>query len=126
MKKLILSLLFLTFSITSFSQTFVKKYTSVITKTNGVLSEWKDTSLTVVFNEKDTGDIVFYYSDGTSKRFHKISGVTEDKTNSGEGYQIIECLDDKDGYKVAIQLFDDDTTLRIIISGGSFVEFHKD
>jgi hypothetical protein len=126
MKKLFLLLLFLMFTLTSFSQTFVKKYTSVITKNNGVLSEWKETSLTVVFNEKETSDIVFYYSDGTSKRFHQISGVNEDKTRSGEGYQIIECLDDKDGYKVAIQLFDDDSTLRIILGSGSFVEFHKD
>lgn len=126
MKKLILSLFFLALSVTSFSQTFVKKYTSVVTKTNGVLGEWKETSLTVVFNEKDTGDIVFYYSDGTSKRFHQISNVLQDKTKSGEGYQLIECLDDEDGYKVAIQLFDDDTALRIIIGKGSFVEFHKD
>jgi hypothetical protein len=125
MKKLFLSVLFLMFSLTSFSQTFVKKYTSVIKKVRGVLSEWQDTSLTVVFNEKDTGDFVFYYSDGTSKRFHQVSDATNDQTKSGEGYQIISCIDDNDGFKVAIQLFDDDTTLRVLIGEGTFVEFHK-
>jgi hypothetical protein len=125
MKKLFLSLLFLMFSLTSFSQTFVKKYTSVIKKVNGVLSEWQDTSLTVVFNEKETGDIVFYYSNGNNKRFHQVSNVEQDKTNSGEGYQIIYCIDSENGYEVAIQLFDDDSALRVLVGEGSFVEFHK-
>ena len=126
MKKLILSLLFLTFSITSFSQTFVKKYTSVIKKVNGVLSEWQNTSLTVVFNEKETGDIVFYYSDGSAKRFHQVSNVEKDKTKSGEEYQMINCIDSKDGFEVSIILFDDSSTLRVFLGDNSFVEFHKD
>jgi hypothetical protein len=125
MKKLILSLLFLMLSVASFSQTFVKKYTSVIAEKAGVMGKWQDTSLTVVFNEKGTGDIVFYYTNASTKRFHQVGDVREDKTNSGEGYQIIMCIDDEDGTKVAVQLFDDDTTLRILISDGYFVEFHK-
>jgi hypothetical protein len=125
MKKLILSVLFMLISVASFSQTFVKKYTSVITEKAGVLGEWKDASLTVVFNEVNTDDIVFYYSDGSIKRFHQVGDVKEDKTNSGHGYQIIMCIDDEDGKQVAIQLFDDDKTLRIIVAEGYFVEFHK-
>jgi hypothetical protein len=126
MKKLILSVLFLMISGVSFSQTFVKKYTSVIAEKAGVLGKWETTSITVVFNEKNTGDIVFYYTGGTSKRFHQVGDVTEDKTKSGAGYQIIMCIDNQDGNKVAIQLFDDDSTLRILISDGYFVEFHRD
>jgi uncharacterized protein YdbL (DUF1318 family) len=125
MKKLFLSLLFMMLSVASFSQTFVKKYTSVIAKKAGVVGEWQDTSLTVVFNEKETGDIVFYYTNGSNKRFHQVGDVKEDKTNSGEGYQLIMCIDDEDGTKVGLQLFDDDTTLRVLISEGYMVEFHK-
>jgi uncharacterized protein YdbL (DUF1318 family) len=125
MKKLFLSVLFLMFSVASFSQTFVKKYTSVIAKKAGVVGEWQDTSLTVVFNEKGTGDIVFYYTNASVKRFHQVGDVKEDKTNSGEGYQLIMCIDDEDGTKVGLQLFDDDTTLRVLISEGYMVEFHK-
>jgi hypothetical protein len=125
MKKLILSVLFLMLSLASFSQTFVKKYTSAIAEKAGVLGEWKDISITVVFNEQKTGDIVFYYPNGTTKRFHQIGDVETNKTTSGEGYQIIYCIDNSDGKDVAIQLFDDNETLRILISKGYFVEFHK-
>ena len=126
MKKLILSVLFLMISVVSFSQTFVKKYNSVIAEKAGVLGKWETTSLTVVFNEKNTGDIVFYYTGGNTKRFHQVGDVKEDKTKSGAGYQLIICIDNEDGNKVGVQLFDDDTTLRILISDGYFVEFHRD
>ncbi len=126
MKKLILSVLFLMLSVVSFSQTFVKKYNSVIAEKAGILGKWETTSLTVVFNEKNTGDIVFYYTGGNTKRFHQVGDVTEDKTKSGAGYQLIICIDNEDGNKVGVQLFDNDTILRILISDGYFVEFHRD
>lgn len=125
MKKLFLSVLFFMLSVASFSQTFVKKYNSLIAEKAGVMGEWQNTSMTVVFNESVTGDIVFYYNDGTVKRFHQIGNVEENKTNSGQGYQIITCVDNQDGKQIAIQLFDDDTTLRILIAKGYFVEFHR-
>jgi hypothetical protein len=126
MKKIILGIaLFLSIQISLAQETFVKKYTSVISEKAGVLSDWQEISLTVVFNEKGTGDIVFYYTGNKSKRFHQISSASEEKTNSGQGYQIIVCVDNEDGNKVAIQLFDDDTALRVLIDKGYFVEFHK-
>ena len=125
MKKLFLSVLFLTFSVASYSQTFVNKYTSVISVKANVLGAWKETSLTVVFNEKETSDIVFYYTGLNTKRFHQVGDVKEDKTNAGENYQIITCIDDEDGNKVSVQLFDDNSTLRILIAEGYYVEFHK-
>ena len=125
MKKLFLSVLFLMLSVVSYSQTFVNKYTSVISVKANVLGEWKGTSLTVVFNEKETSDIVFYYTGSNTKRFHQVGDVKEDKTNAGENYQIITCIDDEDGNKVSVQLFDDNSTLRILIAEGYYVEFHK-
>jgi len=124
MKKLFLSALFFTISVTSFSQTFVKKYTDVINRKNGVLGEWEKIQLTVVFNEKETGDIVFYYSNGNSKRFHQIGDVKKDKTKLGSDYQIINCIDNTDGTEIALQLFND-STLRVLIDDGYYAEFHK-
>jgi hypothetical protein len=109
MKKLFLSVLLLMLSVVSFSQTFVNKYNSVIAEKAGILGKWETISITVVFNETDTGDIVFYYTNGNVKRFHQVGDVTKDEN----------------GKKVALQLFDEDSTLRILISDGNFVEFHK-
>ena len=125
MKKLILSVLFLTLSLTSFSQTFVKKYLYYITAKDNVLSEWKETSVTVVFNEKTTNDIVFYYSNGSTNRFHQIGDSTNDKTKSNEPYQIIMCIEDNSGETVGVQLFDDDDTLRVIVDKGFYLEYRK-
>ena len=89
------------------------------------MGDWNDISLTVVFNEKDTDDIVFYYGDGSVKRFNKIGNAIKDKTISGQGYQSIMCLDRNDGRKLAILLFDNDITLRVLISKETYVEFHR-
>jgi hypothetical protein len=125
MKKLFLSVLFLMLSAVSFSQTFVKKYTSFICEEADVLGEWKETTLTVVFNEAETGDIVFYYDNGVVKRFLQIGSVNTDKNKANEGYQIIMCVDSDNGRTVAIQLFDEDDTLRAIVDKGYYIEFHK-
>lgn len=125
MKKLFLPVLFLMLSVVSFSQTFVNKYNSVIAEKSGVMGNWETISITVVFNEKDTGDIVFYYANGNVKRLHQVGDVTKNKTKSGDDYQIIICIDDEDGKKVALQLFDENSTLRILISDGDYAEFHK-
>lgn len=125
MKNFILSF-FLIASIGLFSQeTFVKKYTSMISKKGEVLQPWKKINVTVVFNPKGVRDIVIYFSKSKKLKLHQINGVTEGKTDNGEGYQLIECIDHYGG-KVAIQLFDDDTCLRILIAKGYMIEFHND
>lgn len=118
-KVLIISFLF-GVSLCNAQDSFVKKYTSYITKTNDKLSEWEDTDLTVVFNEKGTNNVVLYYP-GKTKTFYKIGNIEKDKTKSGEDYQVIQCVDD-DGNKLSLQLFVD--AMRIIFDGG-FVEFHE-
>lgn len=125
MKKLFLGVLFL-LSVSMFSQkTFVKKYTSMISKIDGVFQPWEKINLTVVFNPKKETDIVLYYSSGKKTTFHQISGATEDKTDDGQGYQIINCID-QDGASATLQLFDDGTCLRILIAKGYMIEFHND
>jgi hypothetical protein len=126
MKKLLLGALLLLSSFVCMAQeTFVKKYTSMIAVSNNVKGEWQSTDMTVVFNPKGVTDIVFYYPNGSIRTFHQITDMTKDTTTNGDTYQIVECLDER-GTKVAIQLFDDDTCLRVIIDKGWFIEFHKD
>jgi|694.fasta_scaffold19913_21 hypothetical protein len=126
MKKLLLGALLLLSSFVCMAQeTFVKKYTSMIAVSNNVKGEWQSTDMTVVFNPKGVTDIVFYYPNGSIRTFHQITDMTKDTTTNGDEYQIVECLDES-GDRVAIQLFDDDTCLRVIIDKGWFIEFHKD
>jgi len=126
MKKLLLGALLLLSSFVCFAQdTFVKKYTSMIAISNNVNGEWQSADITVVFNADGVRDIVFYYPNGNIRRFHQIVGMTKDVTTNGDAYQIVECLDES-GSRVAIQLFEDDTCLRVIVAKGYYVEFHKD
>ena len=127
MKKLLLGALLLLSSFTCFAQdTFVKKYTSMVTKEKGVLQPWQTADITVVFNPNGVRDVVIYFSNGSKKVLHQVGSVTQGKTKNNEPYQFVQCIDDEDGMKVAVQLFDDDTCLRIIIGDGYYVEFHKD
>ena len=112
MKNLILIILFI-FSVNKLNaqDTFVKKYTSFVTKDDKGISDWKTVSLTVVYNEKVTNDVVMYYPNKT-KRLYKIGNIEEGETNNGEEYQLIKCIDDE-GVEIRLQLFDD--SLRLFI-----------
>jgi hypothetical protein len=126
MKKLLLgALLLLSMSMFSQTETFVKKYTSYISESNGVMQPWVQSGVTVVFNANNTNDIVFYYPNDTKRTVHQVGNVKEDKTKGGDKYQIITCIDDE-GAELAIQLFDSGEALRILIADGYYVEFHND
>ena len=126
MRKLLLITFLLLSSVVCIAQdTFVKKYTSSIAINNYVKDKWQSADITVVFNAGGVRDIVFYYPNENTRTFHQITGMTKDKTTNGDEYQIVECLDES-GDRVAIQLFDDDTCLRVIIDKGYYVEFHRD
>lgn len=115
-------LLFLFFCITTVNaqDTFVVKYTSLITKIDNKLGEWEKVDLTVVFNEKNTNNVVLYYPNKTIT-LYKIGGVETSKTNIGDEYQIIDCVDEE-GNKLSLQLFSD--AMRLLVKGG-FIEFHE-
>jgi hypothetical protein len=124
MKKILLfSLLLL--SLTMFSQTtFVKKYTSMVAKKENIKQPWEEIDLTVVFNPNNSKEIVFYYSNGNTRTFYQTANAEEGKTKSGQEYQIVDCVD-QDGTEVSIQLFDDNTCLRVIVAKGYTVEFYN-
>ena len=127
MKKLLLgALLLLSTSMFSQTETFVRKYTSYVSESKGVMQPWVHTGVTVVFNANNTTDVVFYYPNDTKRTVHQVGNVREDKTKGGDKYQIITVIDAEDGTEMALQLFDDGTTLRILIAEGYFVEFHND
>jgi hypothetical protein len=127
MKKLLLLALILSsfVCIAQENSTFVEKYTSTISEKDGVLQDWKKTDLTVVFNSNGTTDIVFYYSSGNIIKFYKIGNVEEGVTTGGHKYQLVQCIDE-DGVKVIIQLFSNNSCLRITLAEGYMIEFHKD
>lgn len=125
MKKLLLGALLLLSISVSAQDTFVKRYNSMITKNDGVVQPWEETDVTVVFNPDGVRDIVIYYSTGTKITLHQVGNVEQGKTESGQGYQIVECVDEK-GFNLSVQLFDNDTCLRIIVAKGYTIEFHND
>ena len=122
MKKLLFVLLLTATSIVAIGQeTFVRKYTSFVTNVNDVVSEMKPIEVTFVFNEEKTSDIVIHGLE-TEKRFYKTGKVIEGKTTGGNEYQWVDCIQEKTGYKVSIQLFD--PAVRIFI-GNDYVEYQK-
>ena len=125
MKKLFLGILLLLVTSVFSQETFVKKYTSMISKKDGILQPWEKVDITVVFNPKGVRDIVIYYSSENTLTLHQIGSAKEGKTNTGEGYQLVDCID-QDGEKLAIQLFDDDTCFRILVAEGYMIEFHNE
>jgi hypothetical protein len=116
----ILLFVFFSISITNAQETFVRKYTNCISKIGEKLGDWEEIDLTVVFNEKNTNNVVLYYPNKT-KTLYKIGNVKTSKTVDGDEYQLIDCIDEE-GNKLSLQLFSE--VMRIIFSGG-YVEFHE-
>lgn len=104
-------------------ETFVRKYVSMILTENFIASESQEADLTVVFNPNEQRKIVFYFGNGERRVYYQLEGVTEGKTNAGEQYQFIKCLDEK-GVTIFLQLFDELGCLRVIISEGYKIEFY--
>lgn len=124
MKKLLLgALLLLSMSINA-QDVFVKKYTAYITRQNDVLQPWVYSEVTVVFNANNVRDVVFYYTSGKKRTLHQITDAVKGTTENGDAYQVIDCVDE-DGTEITLQLFDDDTCLRLLIAKGYSIEFHK-
>lgn len=128
MKKLLLVALLLLSGfacIAQESKTFVKKYTSMISKKDGVVGEWVYKETTVIFNPEGRSEVKFYFSTGNTYTYYQIGDVTEGVSEDGSNYQLIECLTEE-GKTVMIQLYEDDKCVRVLIAKGYLVEFHKD
>ena len=99
--------------------TFINDYEQCFTSIKGVKGETKDLSISVVFNEKDTNNIVIYGLEEI-KRFHVIR-IEEGKCDDGTEYQLMSCIDISNGEERLVQLFDE--ALRIFIKE-DYIEYH--
>ena len=117
---LIISICFATM-FSNAQKTFVEKYTSYVTNVNDKISESKLATITVIFNDADTNDIVVYATD-EPKRFYRTGKITKGKSNGGYEYQWVTCIDSETGKEVQIQLFDD--ACRIFM-GADYIEYDK-
>ena len=122
MKKLLLLFLLL-FSFIAMAQgPFVRKYTKMYSSTS---NEFVNCNITVVFNSENTdADIVVYVGKTTHKFYRTENEVIKDKDKEGEAYQLVVCLDDK-GNRVGIQIYDGDSTFRILSIDNGYLEFHN-
>ena len=128
MKKLLLLLALILSSFVCIAQesnTFVKKYTSMISIEDTVPGEWVYKETTVVFNPEGRSEVKFYFPNGNTYTYYQVGDVTEGTSEDGLEYQLIECLTEE-GRTVMIQLFKDDKCVRVLISKGYTVEFHKE
>lgn len=128
MKKLLLLLALILSSFVCIAQesnTFVKKYTSMISIEKSVPGEWVYKETTVVFNPEGRSEVKFYFPNGNTYTYYQVGDVTEGTSEDGLEYQLIECLTEE-GRTVMIQLFKDDKCVRVLISKGYTVEFHKE
>lgn len=126
MKKLLLGMMLLLAIATSYSQdTFVRKYTSMISTKNDVSEKQVSANLTVVFNPSGENGVRFHYGNGNVTEYYQTSNLETGKTVSGEEYQLIEIVDKKDGYQITLQLFDKIGVLRLIFSAGNTIEFYE-
>ena len=105
MKKLLFVAMLLLCSVTYAQDTFVRKYTKLLSTKNNVEEPEKEINLTVIFNPKGEKEIKFYYpNSGESKTFYQVSKLEKGKTEGGYEYQLIEVIDEEDGYKLNIFL----------------------
>ena len=122
MKKIILLFLLL-FSFIAMAQgPFVRKYTRMYSSTS---NEFVNCNVTVVFNsENSDADIVVYVGDRTHKFYRRENDVIKDKDKENNTYQLVVCLDSK-GNTVGIQIYDEDSTFRILSSDSGYLEFYN-
>lgn len=108
MKRLLLgALLLLSTSMSSQDKEgpFVRNYTSYLVTTNNVEGEFKQGNTTVVFNENDTTNISIYLA-GDKILLYSTGKVETGKTNSGQEYQLVKCINSTNGKTVSLQLFE--------------------
>ena len=98
-----------------------KDYNHVSFYEDSEWGEWKDASVSVVFNINNN-DIRLYYPNGDEVVFRKISKVRKDKTPDGKEYQVVRVLDEKGG-ECYIQVFD--VFMKIMYSKNYMIQLNE-
>lgn len=126
MKKFLTILLLLLVVAVSYSQdTFVRKYTTMISTRENVAEEEVKANLTVVFNPNKEKGVKFYYGSGKTSEYYQVSDLEKGKTEGGYEYQLVEIIDKEEGNQITLQLFDTIGVLRLIFSKGNTIEFYE-
>lgn len=126
MKKFLTILLLLLAVAVSYSQdTFVRKYTTMISTRESVAEEEVKANLTVVFNPNKEKGVKFYYGNGKTSEYYQLSDLEKGKTEGGYEYQLVEIIDKEEGNQITLQLFDTIGVLRLIFSKGNTIEFYE-
>lgn len=118
MKKLSLILFFVSLSIAAQEKTFRQKYSYCIDK-NNVIENRLD--LFVVFNHKKTKEIIFYYP-RRKYIFLRTSEIVKGKTETGQDYQMFECIETATNEKFTMQLLY--KQLRVYYKGTNIIYYY--
>jgi len=112
-------------SLCASQSTYFKKYTSgSIVENNKTVASWKSSPLTIAFYGSPSNNIVFYYQNGSTKKYHQLTSGDNIKGFDSKDYRIIICNDVELNEQVAIQLYDNDIAIRLILPNG-WIEFKK-
>ena len=123
MKKLVLAFALMTSVLASAQETFVRKYTKMYSSISDVHT---NCNITVVYNSAETdADIVLYQMGNKTYKFYRTEKeVNVSYNKDGIKYQLVFCIDQK-GNTMGLQIFDDDSTLRLIYPNDGYIEFYN-
>lgn len=124
MKKILLLITMLLFSFIATAQdSFVRRYTKMYSSNPEKKSAC---NVNVVFNSQETdADIVMYFVGGKTFKFYRTETKVERGVDkNGESYQLVICINNE-GTKVGLQIYDEDSTFRILFLDGSILEFYN-
>lgn len=120
MKHIYLSLLTIT---TAFAQQpIVKKYKSMVFSSYDIVAPLQQTNVTVMIRNKD---IVIFGGMEKETVLRIKDGVIEPKPQDVSGSQYVEC-EDENGTPYKLQMFNDDSCIRLNIAHNYNIEFYKD
>ncbi len=83
------------------------KYVSIYDAETGKWDKWQEGSNTFIFNCNSRNDIMHLKAGGDNVIYKKVSSIREDKTSSGESYQILDAIDE-DGVRFTLYLYEND------------------
>jgi hypothetical protein len=119
MKKfLVLAIMFISIQTFAQDKPFRERYSFSITNNDEMYNKL---DLFVVFNHKKTKQIIFYFTRKTMY-FYRTSEVTKGKTETGEKYQMFECLESGTNKKIIMQLFHNELKL---YAADYYINFYK-
>jgi hypothetical protein len=111
-KLLFLFLLSTTIAVCQESTTI--RYNYVVVSENGTKASENSTSLIIIYNYSESGDIMLINSEGEKIRVYITEFLEKNKNTSGETYSLFEAIYSDLGIECFVQIFHDDFVFRLI------------